>query len=328
MKIVFASEPFAQRSEEIKEMLGQNFETIFLSGENRTRLEEYVEDAEVIVSATVTKETLARTKKLRMIHAPGAGIDKIDRKALPPNINTSNTYGHGSAIAEYVVMMILALSRQLLQLDAGMRHGEWISGTIDPRYRPADGLRGKTLAVLGMGTIGLALIDIAQTFYMRVMGIRRNLEKNREIAHQIDFLGDMNDLEHVLSVADYLVVALPFNDETKGLLGRQELKRMKSSAFLINVARAQIVDEEALYLALKDGQIAGAALDVWYAYPSPSGTKQFPANYPFWELPNVIMTPHIAGTTDETFDHRINDVVENIKRLAEGKPLLNVVHPC
>jgi phosphoglycerate dehydrogenase-like enzyme len=121
-----------------------------------------------------------------------------------------------------------------------------------------------------------------------------------------------------------VVLALPLSAETTGIIGASELAAMKPSAFLINVARGDVVDETALYNALRDRTIAGAAIDVWYRYPGADGTGM-PANLPFHELPNVIMTPHIAGSTEPTFFYRWELINENLRRIGTGEPFVNVV---
>ncbi len=130
----------------------------------------------------------------------------------------------------------------------------------------------------------------------------------------------------VLAEGDFVVLALPLSAETTGLIGAIELATMKPSAFLINVARGDVVDEAALYAALRDRTIAGAAIDVWYRYPGLDNAT-LPANLPFHELTNVIMTPHIAGATEPTFFYRWSLINDNLRRIRDGEPLANVFAP-
>ena len=131
-------------------------------------------------------------------------------------------------------------------------------------------------------------------------------------------------LDDVLRQSDYLAITLSLNETTRGLIGARELASMKPSAFLVNVARAQIVDEEALYHALAKHVIAGAALDVWYRYPTKPGAT-LPANHPFHELPNVLMTPHLSGWTEGMLQARAKVIAENIRRVAREEPPLNQI---
>jgi phosphoglycerate dehydrogenase-like enzyme len=146
----------------------------------------------------------------------------------------------------------------------------------------------------------------------------------REDAHGLAFLGGPDTLDEILKRADYLAVTLPLTEATRGLLGARELELMKPTAVLVNVARALIVDDDALYGALRRRTIAGAALDVWYRYPA-DGEPTFPSHHPFHELPNVLVTPHVSGWTEGTMDGRAMLVAENIGRVARGEPVANII---
>jgi len=204
---------------------------------------------------------------------------------------------------------MLAMTREFTRLDAALRQGTWASqwavGAPVPAAWPE--LAGKTIGILGYGRIGQAVAQRARGFDMTVLPFRRG-----------DVLAD------VLRQSDYLVITLSLNDTTRGLIGARELASMKPSAFLVNVARAQIVDEDALYHALAKRVIAGAALDVWYRYPTTPG-PMLPANHPFHELPNVLMTPHLSGWTEGMLQARAKVIAENIRRVARAEPPLNQI---
>jgi phosphoglycerate dehydrogenase-like enzyme len=157
---------------------------------------------------------------------------------------------------------------------------------------------------------------------MAVWAIRR--DSTRSDAYGLAFLGGPDALDEVLSHADYLAITLSLTEATRGLLGTRELRLMKPTAVLVNVARAEIVDEAALYRALAQRTIAGAALDVWYQYPrGPSPT--LPAHHAFQELPNVLMTPHVSGWTEGMLEARAKLIAENIHRAAQGKPPVHLI---
>jgi len=164
---------------------------------------------------------------------------------------------------------------------------------------------------------------------MEIMAVTRNPSTRIPGDHGLAFLGRLDDLPRVLKAADYLVLALPLESDTQNLVGLAQLDTMKSSAFLINVARAGLVDEDALFDALSARRIKGAALDVWYHYPEArDGTGQaLPANRSFQRLDNVIITPHSSGSTEETYRLRAEDSARNIRRFLEGQELTNVVWP-
>jgi len=181
-------------------------------------------------------------------------------------------------------------------------------------------LAGKTLGILGYGRIGQAVARRARAFDMQVLAIRRDVV--RSAADDLDLLGGPELLDEVLRRADYLVLTLPLTDATRGLIGAAPLGAMKPTAMLVNVSRAEIIDESALYHALAEGRIAAAALDVWYRYPT-EAAPMLPARQPFHELPNVLLTPHVSGWTAGMLEARARLIAENIARTARGEPPLN-----
>ena len=281
-------------------------------------------DVDVLVTLAFTHEMGAAAKRLKLVQVPGAGLDRIDRSALPAGASLANVYGHEIGIAEYVLGAMLTLTRGFARIDAALRRGAWESqwgvGASPPAPWPE--LAGKTLGILGYGRIGQALARRARAFDMDVCAIRRDV--TRSAADALAFLGGPDALDEVLRRADYLAITLSLNDSTRGLLGDRELSVMKPTAVLINVARAEIVDEDALYRALADKRLAGAALDVWYRYPQAPGPT-LPARQPFHELANVLMTPHVSGWTEGMLEARATLIAENIQRTARGEPPLNLI---
>jgi phosphoglycerate dehydrogenase-like enzyme len=183
-------------------------------------------------------------------------------------------------------------------------------------------LAGKTLGILGYGRIGQAVARRALAFDMHVIAIRR--DATRPDPHGLPFLRGPEALEELLSRSDYLAITLTLTPDTRGLLDASRLRLLKPSAILINVARGEIVDEDALYQALQQRAIAAAALDVWYRYPS-GGAPTDPGHRPFHTLPNVLMTPHVSGWTEGMMESRAAVIAENIDRVARGEPPVNLV---
>jgi phosphoglycerate dehydrogenase-like enzyme len=281
-------------------------------------------DVDVIVTMALTAEMGRSATKLRLVQVPGAGIDRIDRAAMPAGALLANVYGHETGIAEYTIGAMLALTREFSRLDAALRHGDWLSqwaadGPIPPVWPE---LAGRTIGILGYGRIGRAIARRARAFDMTVCAIRRHLQQSSD--EEVALLGGPDVMDEVLQRADHVVIAMPATAETKGAIGSREFGLMKSTAFLINVARADIVDEAALYEALSLRTIAGAALDVWYRYPHQTGPTM-PATWPFHELPNVLMTPHVSGWTDGMLDARAKAIAENIRRVGSGEMPLNLI---
>lgn len=281
-------------------------------------------DVDVLVTLGFNREMAAAAQRLKLVQVPGAGLDRIDRSALPAGASLANAYGHEVGIAEYVIGAMLVLTRSFCRIDASLRRGVWESqwGIGGSPPAPWPELAGKTLAILGYGRIGQALARRARAFDMDVCAIRRDVA--RSDADGLSLLGGPDAIDEVVRRADYLAVTLSLNEQTRGLLGERELALMKPTAVLVNVARAEILDEDALYRALLEQRIAAAALDVWYRYPN-SAEPTVPARRPFHELANVLMTPHVSGWTEGMLEARATLIAENIQRTARGEPPLNLI---
>jgi phosphoglycerate dehydrogenase-like enzyme len=280
--------------------------------------------ADVLVSMTFTKEMATAGPSLRLVQVPGAGLDRIDRAQLRPGLALANAYGHEAGIAEYVIGTMIALSRALQRLDQKLRAGQWESqwsvGAPAPPLWPE--LAGKTLGILGFGHIGEALARRAHAFDMKVCAVRRQAQS--DVPQGLMFVGGPERLDELLGISDYVAITLSLSPETRGLIDARRLNLMKPSAYLINVARAEIIDEWTLYDALASGRVAGAALDVWYRYPTSAGSTA-PATAPFHSLNNVIMTPHVSGWTEGMLEARASLIAGNIERTARNEAPLNAI---
>jgi len=281
-------------------------------------------DVDVVVTMGFSREMGAAARRLRLVQVPGAGLDRIDRAAVPPGAALANVYGHEVGIAEYALGAMLALTRDFVRLDAALRRGVWASqwAVNVPAPPPWPELAGKTLGILGYGHIGVALARRARAFDMEICAIRRDVA--RSAGDGLALLGGLEILDEVLRRSDYLAITLPATAATRGLIGEAQLATMKRTALLVNVGRAEILDEEALYRALAGGVIAGAALDVWYRYPT-EAAPTLPARPPFQELPNVLMTPHVSGWTEGMLRARVRLIADNIRRVARGEPPDNLI---
>jgi lactate dehydrogenase-like 2-hydroxyacid dehydrogenase len=205
----------------------------------------YLSDADILVTMRLTAEMGHAATRLKLVQVPGAGLDAIERAALPADALLANVFGHEIGVAEYAMGAMLALTRAFSRLDAALRRGDWQSqwavGAPVPPVWPE--LAGRTIGILGYGRIGQAIARRARALDMRICAIRRDVGRSADD----DLLGGPEILEEVLRRADYVVIAMPAAAETKGAIDRRALALMKSTAFLINVARAEIIDEAALY---------------------------------------------------------------------------------
>lgn len=277
-------------------------------------------DIDVMISSAVKGKWLGPAATLKLVQGVGAGIEGIELDHLPPGCMVCNVYGHEWAVAEYCFMTMAMLNREVIQQDAALRCGDWSGGVF--RHE----LRGGRLLLLGLGHIGTEVARWGRFYGMTVSGLTRNPAPARGQSLGLDYIGPLSDLAQQLPQADFVVVAIPHVPETVGFIDQAAFERMKSTAILVNVARGPVVDENALYEALHQQTIAGAAIDVWYNYPAHLDVHCPPANTPLHELSNTIMTPHNAGTTHGTMNYRFAFIAENIGRFVRGQALQNVVY--
>jgi phosphoglycerate dehydrogenase-like enzyme len=278
--------------------------------------------AEVLVSVEFDA-SLPPTPRLRLIHIPAAGLDAVDLAAVPDGCRVCNAFEHEIGIGEYVMAAMLHHVVDLAGRSARFEAGSWAdSPRLAAPFRPE--LAGKTVGSIGYGHIGRAIAERAKACGMRVMALART---RRAIDPAPDWLGEPQDLPALLEASDFVVVACPLSEATRGMIGKPQLARMKPDAVLINVARGPIVDEDALYEALAQRRIGGAVLDTWYRYPGPDDPHARPSRHAFHELDNVVMTPHCSGWTEGLMARRFAVIADNIERLRGDRPLLNQVHP-
>jgi phosphoglycerate dehydrogenase-like enzyme len=259
--------------------------------------------------------------QFRLLHAWGAGLDGIDLSCLAPGTAVCNVFEHEGPIAEYVLMNMLRW--EIRPETMGFTPQGW--GDAFRSRIPHGELGGRTVAIIGFGRIGQAVAVRARAFGMRVATLDRALKP--EARALVDLAVPATDLAALLAAADYVVLACPLNDRTRGMIDASALAAMKPTAVLINVARAAVVDQQALYDALSSNRIGGAVLDVWYRTPTGSDDNPLPADLPLLELPNVVATAHSAAWTTSLPERRYRFIAANIARLVAGQPLLNQVWP-
>ncbi|MBI3964084.1 MAG: D-2-hydroxyacid dehydrogenase family protein [Chloroflexi bacterium] len=257
-----------------------------------------------------TKSLFERTSELRLIAQTGTGIAHIDAPAATERgIAIATTPGGSTAsVAELTIGLMIAVFRQLGANDAAMHRGEWPM----PVTRQ---LGGKTLGLVGLGSIGSATAKIARAMDMKLLATGFSLTPERAVTQGAKAVS----LDELMGESDVVSIHLRLSEKSRGLISAERLSRMKSSAILVNTARGAIVDEPALVEALRSGRIAGAGLDVFV-------TEPLPENNPFRELPTVVMTPHIGWITEEAYDAFVTNSVKNITTFMDGEPT-NVKFP-
>ena len=255
----------------------------------------------------------------RLLHCSGAGTDAISFADLPRGVTVCNVYEHEAPIAEYVLAGILDHEIGLARAVAAFSGEQW--GAQFRGRIPHGEAMGKTVGIVGMGRIGKGIAVRARAFGMRIIGINRSGRPVPEADEMFSFERPQGLFER----ADYVVLACPLTEETRGMVGAEAFARMKPTALLINVARGEVVDEAALHAALTTKRIAGALLDTWYDYPTAALPNPLPSRLGLERLEGVRATPHIAGWTTGLAERRYRFIAENLGRFARGEKLLNVV---
>lgn len=287
---------------------------------DRTQFERLLADAEIICAFQAPEDILTRARKLRWFQFPGAGVDNLAGTGLLkpgcPVVLTSAAGIHAVPISEYVFGSMLVFARRFQEMLRLQDQHNWAYGSRWNALRGTE-LYGKTLGVIGLGGIGRRIAQLGRGFGMHVLGLSRSAQEDTSDP-DVDQLYPPSHLRELLGLCDYVVLAVPLTAETERLIGEHELLAMRPTAYLVNISRGRVVDEQALIRALSGGWIAGAGLDVTVEEP-------LPPDSPLWELPNVILTPHMSGLTDQ-YSGRLADIfTENLRRYRAGKPLQHVV---
>jgi phosphoglycerate dehydrogenase-like enzyme len=323
MRIVFHGENAAAFSQDFDRLVGKGAHIAVLPDKLTDSLHaQTFAAADVIVGAKFSGG-LPRPDRLQLFHVPGAGYDAVDLGAIPDSAVVCNCFGHEQAIAEYVMAALLERHVPLTDADRHLRQGRWTYAASTPE-RVHGELAGKTIGLLGFGHIGKAIASRAKAFEMKVHVANRSPVPTSPLVDRSFLLGELSGF---WGSADFFVVSVPSTSETAGIVNAGAFAAMRDSAVVLNVGRGPTIDERALYDALKERRIAGAIIDTWYTYPSPDRPTTLPSAFPFQELPNIVMTPHMSGWTMGTIERRKQTIAANIKRCAAGEPCVNVVRP-
>lgn len=260
------------------------------------------------------RAVLAAAPRVRWFHTPSAGVDRLvipELVAREDVVLTNNTGAYDVPIAEFVLGMIFAAAKHVPAHLRAQREHRWPRGAEAGQHTE---LRGATLVVVGLGSIGGEVARLAGALGMRVVGVRRSGAAHPQAATVVT----PERLAEVAREADFVAVTAALTPDTRGLVSREVLGAMKRSAWLVNIARGAIVDEAALLDTLRERRIAGAAIDAWWEEPLPAAS-------PWWDLDNVIVTPHHSNSSPHLRERTLAFFGENLRRFRAGEPLLNVV---
>lgn len=282
-----------------------------------TQARDLIPEADIAFAASITPDQLRAARRLQWVHCPAAGVGHM---LYPEMVQSAITITNGrgtsaDTIAEHVLAVVLALFRRLPTAHARQARHIWAQDEIasPPGNRT---IAGSRVLIVGLGSIGSAAAVRMHALGATVIGIRR--QPDAAPVPGLESVHPPGALHQLLPDADVVVLAAPQTLRTKGLIGEAELARMKRNAMLVNVSRGSLIDEDALVRALRSDALAGAALDVFRDEP-------LAADHPMWDVPNLLITPHVSGFRHDHWDAAVALFVENRRRYAAGEPLLNVV---
>ncbi|MCK5344895.1 MAG: hypothetical protein KAR20_15900, partial [Candidatus Heimdallarchaeota archaeon] len=278
-----------------------------------SELQRYAPDIEVAVGYKFTKEFLDQAQKLRHIQIPWTGAETLDFELMKhySNFTISNSHSNSLAIAEHAVALFLSAAKKIVYRDSVMRKGDWST-----RYNDVTSqwLSRKTLGVIGYGAIGSKVARMMkQGFNMQIYAIKKHPATDQ--TEEVDFIGTFDSLDYVLKKSDYLLIALPLTSETKGLIQERELALLKPNVVLVNIGRGDVINEQDLYDFIKKSELAAVGSDVWYNYPKDRKKPLVKQNFPFEELPYLVMSPHSAFKVESREIPFAEDIISNLKSI-------------
>lgn len=286
----------------------------FIEVRSREELDARIAEADVLVCSGLWRNDLPQiAPKLRFVQSASAGTDQYDRAVMKAaGIRLASGQGvNANAVSEHAIALMLALLRRIPEARDNQARHFW-RGMMGDFSKREDEAGGKTAIVVGLGRIGGRIARLCKALGMHVVGVRQNVAGGVEGADEVH---SFRDLKALLPRADFLILACPLTEETRNLVDAAALAALKPTAQVINVARGRVVDEPAIIAALREGRIAGAALDV-------TAEEPLPGDSPLWDMPNVLITPHTGGETHRYEDNVLDFMMENIARLQRGEAAL------
>ena len=300
-----------------QEKLGDRAEVLIRGDVGDDEIARRAPEVEVLVTygfpRDVPTDLWPRFTRLRLFQSFAAGVDHLPYGLIPPSVTICGNAGaYDVSIAEHAMALLLAAARNVAAHTEAIRAGRFRQDVM------GKSVRGKTLGVVGLGGIGSEAARLARGLGMRVVGVNRRGATDAPA----DWCGTLADLDRLLAESDFVLLSIPLTKRTAGLIGARELRLMKPDAVLVNIARGKLIEERDLYEHLRAHPAFQAALDVWWTYPQGDG---FPFTRPFHELPNVVMTPHVAWAVPEQARRSLEAALDNVARFLDGRPPRNVV---
>jgi len=319
LPLVAVSYPVDEEYERInREVLGSDARITFLQQLPRERWPDVLAEADVLFAWNLPREVpaelLAGARALRFIQLLSAGVNQVDFNAIPDGVLVAGNVGaYAQPMAEHAMAMTLALAKRLPQ-----HHAELARGIFD-QETPSLTLDGSACGILGFGGIGKAIARLMRPFGARIFAINTSGRTDEPV----EFVGTLADLDSILGQLDVVIIALPLTRATRGLIDKRRLELMRPAAILVNVARGAIIDEGALYEHLRANPQFCAGIDAWWQ--EPFGEGSFATNHPFFELPNLLGSPHNSAIVPGIFSRAARQSALDVRRFLRGEPVSGVV---
>ncbi|MCP4623651.1 MAG: hydroxyacid dehydrogenase [bacterium] len=319
-KIIVTYEPDAKEREIYRNLLEDLAQVHYLKDASKSNRSQLLNAADIIVALSFSQKEIdpaeiSLLKNVRLIQLIFAGADNIPFESIPADILlASNVGAFAKPIAEHVLALTLALAKNLLPKNELLQNGKFDRSGFNQE------LRGSICGIIGLGGNGQEIARTMQAMGMRVYGINRS--GKTDIPGE--FIGTVGDLQKVLQDSNVVVVTTPLTRETRGMIAEQELAWMKKDAILINVGRGDVINQKALYEHLKAHPDFCAGIDTWWS--EPAGKEAFKLDYSFFELPNIIGSPHIADHVPGSMPHATGQALENVKNFLMGNELRGVLN--
>jgi lactate dehydrogenase-like 2-hydroxyacid dehydrogenase len=308
MKILFLNKLSEDWEEQYKKLKEEFPEVEFIVNEDPKERVNVLKQTDAVISGRLTAEEIEISPGLKAVIVPFTGLNNFPVDIITKkNIKLYNTHANAPFVAEHAVALALTLLGKIVLFQDDLKKGIW------NRTKEADdmwnSIREKNIGILGYGHIGRNIAKYLKVFDCYIIGFSRKTDiKSDDLANEI-----IDNIDEVIVKSDIIFNVLPLNPETKHIINTDRIDKMKGK-YIITVGRGETIQEEAMYNGLKDGILAGAAIDVWYKYPGKSEEPVMPANFPFWELPNVVMSPHKSSHTAAAVTAMIEDTCRNIRK--------------
>jgi len=288
----------------------------------RDELEKHIREASAYLTFTVDQAIIDKAEHLKLIQIPVVGINQIPKTIDIHEAIICNVHGNSLATAEHAITLMLSAAKNIVANHIDLAHGIWHNLLTD-KIKTIQ-ISGKSAGIIGFGSIGRHIARLCKCMGMNVNILKRT-PIGAEAAKNIDTVFTNGDINGLIDISDFIIIALPLTHKTRGMIGENELKRMKGK-IIVNIARGPIIDEEALFYALKGNILKGAGIDVWYNYQNAEHQTCLHSNFHFYQLQNVIISPHCGGLTVDGMSECYVQAFDNIENLYSGITLSNIIY--